>query len=58
MQTKSRENVLPVALKGIAVAMAVAVIVLGILGTATVPALVTLLAVGLGALALNALRFS
>jgi hypothetical protein len=44
------------ALKGVAVAMAVAVIVLQVLGAAAASTLVTLLGVGLFALALETLR--
>jgi hypothetical protein len=43
-------------LKAVAVAMAVAVVVLGLLGAVTAEASITLLGIGLFALALEALR--
>jgi hypothetical protein len=50
------KNIISIALKGIAVAMAVAVIVLNILGTLTTNTAINLLAIGLVALAISALQ--
>jgi hypothetical protein len=50
------KNIVSTALKGIAVAMAVAVIVLNILGTLTVNNAINLLSFGLAALAIAALQ--
>ncbi len=46
----------PLVLKAVALAMGVVVIVLGVLGTLEMQTAVTLLAIGLAALALNALQ--
>lgn len=48
----SLQSIISLALRGIAVAMGVAVIVLGFLGGATVEALLSLLGIGLFSLAL------
>jgi hypothetical protein len=50
------KKVLPTALKGIAVAMGVAVIVLNTIGTLTVVTAISLLSFGLTALAISALQ--
>jgi hypothetical protein len=50
------QPMLPLILKGVALAMGVAVIVLGILGTAGAASLTTLLGIGLFCLALWALQ--
>ena len=50
------KNIVSIALKGIAVAMGVAVIVLNILGTLNANTAVTLLGIGLAALAIAALQ--
>lgn len=50
------KNIVSVALKGVALAMGVAVIVLNTLGTLTVNTAVTLLSIGLTALAIAALQ--
>ncbi len=52
----SASKTLNIVLKAIAVAMGVAVVVLQTLGTATPSTLITLLGIGLFALALEALR--
>ena len=53
---EERPSVLDVALKGVALAMGVAVVVLGILGVADPEARITLLGIGLFALSLWALQ--
>ena len=53
---KDYRRIVNIACKGIAVAMSVAVIVLNILGTLTVSSALTLLALGLAALALASLQ--
>ena len=50
------KNTLSIALKGVAFAMGVAVIVLNILGTLSISTAVTLLSIGLTALAIAALQ--
>lgn len=50
------KNTISTGLKGIALAMGVAVIVLNILGTLTVDTAVTLLGIGLSTLAVEALQ--
>jgi hypothetical protein len=50
------KNIVSTSLKGIAVAMGVAVIVLNILGTVTVNTAITLLSIGLTALAIESLQ--
>jgi hypothetical protein len=50
------KRIFSIALKGIAVAMGVAVIVLNILGTLTTETAITLLSIGLIALAIAALQ--
>jgi hypothetical protein len=50
------KNIVSIALKGIAVAMGVAVIVLNILGTLNANTAVNLLGIGLAALAIAALQ--
>lgn len=50
------KNIFSTALKGIAVAMGVAVIVLNILGTLTTESAITLLSLGLTALAIASLQ--
>ena len=50
------KNIISIALKGIAVAMGIAVIVLNILGTLTVDNGLNLLGIGLTALAIAALQ--
>jgi hypothetical protein len=52
------KKIISTALKGIAVAMGVAVIVLNIIGTLTTSTAIDLLAVGLTALAIEALQRS
>lgn len=52
----ANQPMLSLILKGLALAMAVATVVLGILGTSTPASLITLLGVGLFALALWALQ--
>ena len=52
----ANQPIFPLILKGLALAMAVAAVVLGILGTSTPASLITLLGVGLFALALWALQ--
>jgi hypothetical protein len=54
--SQSTANIVSIVLKAIAVAMGVAVVVLQTLGTATPSALITLLGIGLFALALDAFR--
>jgi len=53
---KNTRHIVTIALKGIAVAMAVAVIVLNILGTLTASTAITLLSLGLAALGLAVLQ--
>jgi len=53
---KNYRRIVNVACKGIAVAMGVAVIVLNLLGTLTVGSAITLLGLGLAALALASLQ--
>ena len=53
---KNYRQIATVAFKGIAVAMAVAVMVLNTLGTLTVSSAVTLLSLGLAALAIASLQ--
>ena len=57
MNTKGNKvsTIISIVLRAVAMAMAVAAIVLGVLGTAEVDTLVTLLAIGLFTLALDAL---
>jgi hypothetical protein len=55
-QTRSSKSIFNLACKGIALAMSVAAIVLNILKTASSETLVTLLTIGLAALALSALN--
>ena len=50
------KNIFPIALKGIAVAMGVAVIVMNILGTLATGSALSLLGLGLTALAIAALQ--
>jgi hypothetical protein len=50
------QPILATVLRGIALAMGIAALVLGILGTATVDTMITLLSIGLAALALWAFR--
>ena len=50
------KNILPTALKGIALAMGVAVTVLNILGTATIENSINMMSFGLVAIALAALQ--
>ena len=54
MENTSR--IITLVLKAVALAMAVVVIVLGVLGTLEMQTAVTLLAIGLAALAINALQ--
>ncbi|HMK07742.1 MAG TPA: hypothetical protein VK449_01805 [Anaerolineales bacterium] len=51
-----RQPIVPLILKGVALAMGAAAVVLGILGTATPQSLVTILGIGLFCLALWALQ--
>jgi hypothetical protein len=53
---KNNRRIVTIAFKGIAVAMSVAVIVLNILGTLTVSSAITLLSLGLAALAIASLQ--
>ena len=50
------QSIINLALRGIAIAMGIAVIVLGILGAATLDSLLTLLGIGLFSLALWSLQ--
>ena len=54
--TQKNNSVVTTAFKGVAAAMGIAVIVLGILGTATTSTLITLLAIGLFCLAVVSLK--
>ncbi|MBP7963843.1 MAG: hypothetical protein KBG20_16535 [Caldilineaceae bacterium] len=54
--TPQKRNLMAPVLTAVALAMGVAVVTLSILGTSSVEGLVTLLGIGLFALALNALR--
>ncbi len=56
MQTRSFDSLVNLVLKGLALAMGVAVVVLSVLGTATPSTLATLLGIGLFALSLWALQ--
>jgi hypothetical protein len=56
MQKRSTSSILNLILKGLALAMGVAVVVLSILGTAAPSNLITLLGIGLAALGLWALQ--
>jgi hypothetical protein len=53
---RNRNNITTLVLKAVALGMAVASLVLGILGTGTVETMVTLLSIGLLALALEAFQ--
>ncbi len=53
---RSNRNLVNLVLKGVAVAMGVAVVVLQVLGTATPSTLIMLLGIGLFTLALGALQ--
>ncbi len=54
--TQKNNDVVKTAFKGVAVAMGVAVVVLSILGTATPATLITLLGIGLFAVAVAVLK--
>jgi hypothetical protein len=56
MENSMNKKIVSIALKGIAVAMGVAVIVLNILGTLNVNTAISLLSLGLTALAVAALQ--
>ncbi len=56
MQERSFTGIINLALKGVALAAGVAVVVLSILGASTPSALITLLGIGLAALGLWALQ--